>query len=92
MSGTISEYYDGVDMQRSVLLAELPEFEKPLVIDVYRILSAEQHQYDLPYHYTGQIIRTDFDYQVESKLKPLGEGNGYQHLWNVGSAKLKAVR
>lgn len=89
MSGTISEYYDGVDMQRSVLLAELPEFEKPLVIDVYRILSAEQHQYDLPYHYTGQIIRTDFDYQVESKLKPLGENNGYQHLWNVGSAKVE---
>lgn len=89
MSGTISEYYDGVDMQRSVLLAELPEFEKPLVIDVYRILSSEQHQYDLPYHYTGQIIRTDFEYQVESKLKPLGENNGYQHLWNVGSAKVE---
>ena len=30
MSGTISEYYTGVDMQRSVILAELPEFEKPL--------------------------------------------------------------
>ena len=89
MSGTISEYYDGVDMQRSVLLAELPEFEKPLVIDVYRILSADTHQYDLPYHYTGQIIRTDFDYQVESKLKPLGDSNGYQHLWNVGSAQVE---
>jgi hypothetical protein len=89
MSGTISDYYDGVDMQRSVLLAELPEFEKPLVIDVYRITADSEHQYDLPYHYKGQIIRTDFDYQVESKLRPLGEDNGYQHLWNLGSAAVE---
>ncbi|OEF27375.1 heparinase II/III domain-containing protein [Vibrio rumoiensis] len=88
MSGTISNYYDGIDMQRSVLLAELEEFEKPLVIDVYRIVADSDHQYDLPYHYKGQIIRTDFDYQVASKLKPLGEDNGYQHLWNLGSGKV----
>ncbi|MHA2938915.1 heparinase II/III domain-containing protein [Vibrio sp. RC27] len=89
MSGTVSEYYDGIDMQRSVLLAELAEFEKPLVIDVYRITADAEHQYDLPYHYKGQIIRTDFDYKVESKLRPLGEGNGYQHLWNLGSATVE---
>ncbi|WP_153448879.1 heparinase II/III domain-containing protein [Vibrio algicola] len=88
MSGTISQYYDGIDMQRSVILAELEEFEKPLVIDVYRILADAPHQYDLPYHYKGQVIRTDFDYQVESTLKPLGADNGYQHLWNLGSAKV----
>ena len=88
MSGTISEYYTGVDMQRSVILAELPEFEKPLVIDVYRIEADAEHQYDLPVHHSGQIIRTDFDYKVESTLKPLGEDNGYQHLWNVASGKV----
>jgi hypothetical protein len=84
MSGAISEYYPGIDMQRSVLLADLPEFEKPLVIDVYRIVADKEHQYDLPVHYNGQIIRTDFDYQVESKLAALGEDNGYEHLWDVG--------
>jgi hypothetical protein len=89
MSGTISDYYDGVDMQRSVLLVELSEFEKPLVIDVYRITADAEHQYDLPYHYKGQIIRTDFAYQVESKLRPLGQDNGYQHLWNLGSASVE---
>lgn len=88
MSGTISEYYTGVDMQRSVILAELPEFEKPLVIDVYRIEADAEHQYDLPVHHSGQIIRTDFDYNIESTLKPLGEDNGYQHLWNVASGKV----
>ncbi|WP_282111021.1 heparinase II/III domain-containing protein [Shewanella algicola] len=85
MSGRISGYYDGTDMQRSIIIAELAEFEKPLVIDVYRITADQPHQYDLPVHYSGQIIRTDFDYQTESTLKPLGADNGYQHLWNVGS-------
>ncbi len=89
MSGTISDYYTGVDMQRSIILADLPEFEKPLVIDVYRIKSDAEHEYDLPVHHSGQIIRTDFDYQIESTLKPLGEDNGYQHLWNVGSGKVE---
>ncbi|MUJ36751.1 heparinase II/III domain-containing protein [Aliivibrio fischeri] len=89
MSGTISDYYTGVDMQRSIILADLPEFEKPLVIDVYRIEADAEHEYDLPVHHSGQIIRTDFDYQVESTLKPLGEDNGYQHLWNVGSGKVE---
>lgn len=90
MSGRISGYYDGVDMQRSIILAELEEFEKPLVIDVYRIQAEQTHQYDLPVHYTGQIIATNFDYQTESTLRPLGEDNGYQHLWNLGSAKVES--
>ncbi|MDO6611178.1 heparinase II/III family protein [Shewanella sp. 1_MG-2023] len=90
MSGVISDYYDGITMQRSVILAELEEFEKPLVIDVYLIEADAEHQYDLPVHYSGQIIRTDFDYDVESKLRPLGKDNGYEHLWNVGSGKVEA--
>jgi hypothetical protein len=89
MSGRISGYYDGIDMQRSILLADIEEFEKPLVIDIYRIQSEEEHQYDLPVHYSGQIIRTDFDYQTESTLKPVGESDGYQHLWNLGSGKVE---
>ncbi|MGF1765531.1 heparinase II/III domain-containing protein [Aliivibrio kagoshimensis] len=88
MSGTISEYYTGINMQRSVILAEIAEFEKPLVIDVYRIEADAEHQYDLPVHHSGQIIRTDFDYNIENSLKPLGEDNGYQHLWNVASGKI----
>lgn len=88
MSATISDYYDGVDMQRSIILADLEEFEKPLVIDIYRITADAEHQYDLPVHHSGQIIRTDFEYQVENKLKPLGESNGYQHLWHVGSGQV----
>ncbi|WP_070971269.1 heparinase II/III domain-containing protein [Vibrio sonorensis] len=88
MSGRISGYYSGVDMQRSILLADLEELEKPLVVDIYRIESQEEHQYDLPVHYCGQIIRTDFEYEVADTLRPLGTDNGYQHLWNVAQGKV----
>lgn len=89
ISGRIQGYYDGVDMQRSVLLAELEGFEKPLVIDIYRITSEQEHQYDLPVHYAGQIIRADFSYHAANTLKPMGADNGYQHLWNLGSGKVQ---
>ncbi|MEL0638290.1 heparinase II/III family protein [Marinomonas sp. TI.3.20] len=89
VSASIDGYYDGVMMQRSVLIAEIEVFENPLVIDVYRIISDEYHQYDLPYHYQGQIIHTDFEYTVAPRLKPLGMDNGYQHLWSVGSAHVE---
>ncbi|MCY9869979.1 heparinase II/III family protein [Vibrio barjaei] len=89
MSGKISEYYEGVDMQRSVLLADIEEFEKPLVIDVYRIKADKEHSYDLPVHFSGQIIRTDFEYNTESTLRPMGESFGYQHLWNLASGDVE---
>ncbi|MDG3086332.1 heparinase II/III family protein [Vibrio hannami] len=89
MSATIEEYYEGTKMQRSVILADLEGFEKPLVIDVYRIEADKEHSYDLPVHYKGQIIRTDFDYQIESKLAPMGDNFGYQHLWNLGSGEVE---
>ncbi|NUW75743.1 heparinase II/III family protein [Vibrio mediterranei] len=89
MSGKISEYYEGVDMQRSVLLADIEEFEKPLVIDVYRIKADKEHSYDLPVHFSGQIIRTDFEYSTESTLRPMGENFGYQHLWNLASGNVE---
>jgi len=89
MSGRIQDYYDGVDMQRSVLLAELEAFEKTLVIDIFRIKSEQEHQYDFPVHYAGQLIRTDFSYHAASTLKPMGADNGYQHLWNLGSGKVQ---
>ncbi len=58
MSGTISEYSPPRrDMQRSVILAELPEFEKPLVIDVYRASKLTQSiSTTCTVHHSGQII------------------------------------
>ncbi|MGR5140129.1 heparinase II/III domain-containing protein [Photobacterium sp. DNB23_23_1] len=88
MSGIVREYYAGVDMQRSVLLAKVDGIENPLIIDLYRLISEDEHEYDFPVHHTGQIIRTDFDYQANASLKPMGESDGYQHIWQVAQGEV----
>ncbi|NND00400.1 MAG: chondroitin lyase [Gammaproteobacteria bacterium] len=85
MSATISNYYPGVDQQRTVLVVEVDGIANPLLIDLFKSTSDEPHQYDYLLHYGGQILRTDFDYQSESVLKPLGDGFGYQHVWRLAS-------
>ena len=89
MSATICDYYPGVKMQRSVLVAEVAGFEKPLILDIYRILSEKEHQYDLPVHHLGQIMCTNFDYTNASTLCALGQDHGYQHLWKVAEGKIE---
>ena len=89
MSAFARDYYPGIDQQRSVLMVELEGFEKPLIVDLFRMISEEQHSYDYPVHYSGQIIRTDFEYQCQSNLSTVGETHGYQHLWNLGQGKVE---
>ncbi|RVU86650.1 chondroitin lyase [Leucothrix sargassi] len=82
MSAFAHDYYPGVDQQRSVLLVEHESLAHPLLVDLFRINSADQHQYDYALQYSGQIIRTNVDMKQHSTLKTLGEDFGYQHLWN----------
>jgi hypothetical protein len=89
MSAFARDYYPGVDQQRTVIMVELAGFEKPLIVDLFRMISDEQHCYDYPVHYKGQIIRTDFEYQTHKSLSPIGHEHGYQHLWNLGQGKVE---
>jgi hypothetical protein len=50
-----------------------------------RGVGADQHEYDLPVHFKGQLIETSFHFENETRnLSPLGNDNGYQHLWKKG--------
>ena len=89
MSAFARDYYPGIDQQRTVILVELDGFEKPLIIDLFRMISDEQHSYDYPVHYKGQIIRTDFEYSTNKSLSTVGSESGYQHLWNLGQGKVE---
>ena len=89
MSAFARDYYQGVDQQRTVIMLESEEFEKPLIVDLFRIISEEEHTYDYPVHYKGQIIRTDFEYQTHKSLTTIGDAHGYQHLWNLGQGKVE---
>jgi hypothetical protein len=79
--------YAGVHLQRGIYLLQLPTGKK-IVVDIFNIASAEEHQYDLPFHYNGQLINTSFKYNsFTQRQESLGKKNGYQFLWKEAEAK-----
>ncbi|MEM9686095.1 MAG: alginate lyase family protein [Bacteroidota bacterium] len=76
--------YPGTLLHRTMVLVNDESSGKPYVVDVFRIHSEQENNYDLPYYYLGQLIDTNFDYSVSKTLSPLGTSNGYQHLWKEG--------
>ncbi len=88
MSATVTDTYPGVKMQRTMALVRDPAFSRPVVIDVFRILSGTTRKFDLPIYYLGQFIHTNIKYTPFDKFRsPLGQANGYQHLWKEGEGK-----
>ncbi len=81
-SGTMVGAYDGVYFTRTMALLDIKGLAQPLVVDVTQVVSEEAHQYDLPLHYDGQIMRVGFETRPNVTQRPvLGTDNGYQHIW-----------
>lgn len=81
--------YKGVDLRRTVFLLQLPG-ERRMLVDFFNIRSDENHQYDLPFQYNGQVISTSFAYDpFTKKQETLGKKNGYQFLWKEAQASVK---
>jgi hypothetical protein len=88
-SATIVGAYEGVTLTRHVALLDHEALEAPVVIDVVRADGDGLHDFDLPYHYNGQLIETNYAIDADiSSRAPLGDDNGYQYLWKVGEAEL----
>lgn len=86
VSASESNAYDNAALKRIVALVSVPELAKPLLLDIFTATSNAFHQYDLPFWYKGQLVATSFPVKANTtELKPLGNQNGYQHIW------LKAV-
>ena len=86
--GTEENAYAGVRMIRTTAMIQIPDFEFPIIADIYKLNSDTAHTYDFPYYYIGQFVSADFKYQKNiTELKTLGSKNGYQHLWLEASAK-----
>ena len=80
--GEIATAYPGVTMTRAMAMVAIEGLERPVVVDLLRVRSTASHQYDLPLHYNGHIIRTGPTLQSNVKERPvLGGTNGYQHIW-----------
>ncbi|GGZ23580.1 hypothetical protein GCM10007049_15700 [Echinicola pacifica] len=73
--------YEGIGQQRTIALIQDELFEKPILIDVLSVASESKNHYDLPYYYFGQLLSTTWENKIAETLRPLGESDGYQHLW-----------
>lgn len=83
----IDTAYDGVNLQRIVLTVPRLEGGRPYLVDIMRADGDDAHLYDLPLHFKGQLIETSFPLARDSDtLAPLGDDDGYQHLWKLGES------
>lgn len=87
-SAKISTAYPGVMMSRRTAIIRDPAFYRPVILDIVQAQSDATHQYDLPFHYNGQLIDTNFSISADSQTRvPLGSKNGYEYLWKTGEAE-----
>ena len=87
VSATESNAYPGTEMRRTMALIKDPAFEKPFLLDIFKVDSDGKNQYDLPFYFMGQVLKVNFDYDMPLTLEALGENNGYQHLYLEGKGK-----
>ncbi len=80
--------YPGVAFTRTLALLDVEGLGQPLVADLTRVDADGSHQYDMPLHYNGHIMRVGFDVTSNVKGRPvLGEDHGYQHIWVDAAGK-----
>ena len=80
VSAVEANAYPGLSMRRTMALLDLAAIEAPVVLDILEVQSDAESQYDLPFHFLGQVVDANFAFTAESQLTALGEGHGYQHL------------
>lgn len=92
MSAHADTYYDGVGMQRTMLLVKDETLPYPVVVDLFRLRSDTVHQYDYPLHYSGQYITSNLQLETNTNaLEPLGNDHGYQHIWKTAHAQRDSI-
>lgn len=81
--------YPGTRLHRTMAIIKGTEYEKPFLVDIMKVSSDKKHQYDLPFYYLGQMMKTNIEYKSPSNLRALEEENGYQHLYleGIGNAE-----
>ncbi|MGI9272728.1 MAG: heparinase II/III domain-containing protein [Woeseiaceae bacterium] len=85
VSATEANAYPETEMQRTMALMKLENFEKPVLLDIFKLRSNEKNQYDMPFYFMGQVLDVNFEYVTPATLRALGENNGYEHLYLEGA-------
>ena len=77
--------YPGTEMHRTMAIIKEEDFEKPFLLDILKVTSDNTNQYDLPFYFMGQVLKTNFEVETPQVIQPIGNANGYQHLWAEGN-------
>lgn len=89
VSAIADNQYSDVNMQRTMFLINDKRLVHPVLVDLYRLSSKENHQYDYVIHHNGQMITSNAEYSTNtSKLNTLGDDQGYQHIWQTATANI----
>lgn len=81
--------YKNVEMQRTMAVVEIEELENPMIIDLFSVQAPEGTRYDLPLYYMGELMSTNQEFETNNDLTPMGQHDGYQHLWQEAQVNLK---
>jgi len=84
VSATETNAYPGTELKRTMAIIKNERFDKPFLLDILKVDSDKENQYDLPFYHMGQVLEVNFEYDTPSTLKALGDKNGYQHLYLEG--------
>ncbi|WP_168709194.1 heparinase II/III domain-containing protein [Halomonas borealis] len=87
ISARLNGYYEDVELQRSVLLLNLPDIAEPLLVDIQCADGGGEHRYDSPLHFSGQLMTATPHLTPLEAPRALGEANGYQHLWKMSESQ-----
>jgi hypothetical protein len=78
--------YPGTKLHRTLVTIKDEDYETPYILDIMRVSSESENQYDLPFYFLGHIMQTNFEYSKLSEPEILGKSDGYQHLYKEASA------
>jgi hypothetical protein len=81
-SARMEDAYEGVVFSRMLAMLKNDIFPNPVILDVLKVESEAEHQYDLPLHFNGHVTHVSHALAANTvNLSALGGKNGYQHLW-----------
>ena len=88
-AAVMRDAYPDVAFSRTIALLNGVVPGRAIVIDVVKASSETPHRYDLPLHFNGQIMVANPAFtDLGSSMRPLGDANGYQHLWKRATTSL----
>ena len=91
VAARMEDAYEGVVFSRALTMLKNDLFPSPVILDVVKVESNDQHQYDLPLHFNGHVTNVSHPLEASTgNMSALGDKSGYQHLWLRAKTRVAA--